>query len=203
MIDGQRESWDRIYGRKGELWSRKHDDWFPVRDDESVLDLGCGTGKSIDSLKGRIVGVDFSATALKSARRRHPSVDFVASDVCRLPFKNDSFDLVRASYIFGHLDEGGIRMAIEEVSRVLSASGRLAVEAFTTRDGRFGRGEPIARNTYRDGDGIAQRYFEPSEVETLFHRFEKQQLETIEWSQRIGPKSELRRSVIRAVFRKR
>ena len=203
MTDGQRESWDRLYKKKGELWSRKHDDWFLVRDDESVLDLGCSTGKSIDGLKGRITGVDFSVTALKSARQGYPSADFVASDMSRLPFKNDSFDLVRASYIFGHSDEIGIRTAIDEISRVLSTSGRLAIEVFTTRDGRCGRGNLVTRNTYRDGDGIVQRYFEPPEIEDLFYRFEKQQLEIVEWDQRIGPKLDMRRSAIRAIFRKR
>lgn len=119
-----------------------------------------------------------------------------------MPFINGSFNLVRASYVFGHLDEAHIHTVVDEISRVMTRGGRLAIEVFSVRDGRCDKGEKIADNTYLDGEGIIHRFFELREVENLFSRFEKQDIELVEWNQRIGPKSILRRSVIRAIFRK-
>ncbi|MEM2838814.1 MAG: class I SAM-dependent methyltransferase [Thermoplasmata archaeon] len=202
MSNDQREVWDKLYERKGELWSRKHDDWLESLDGESVLDLGCGTGKSIDGLKGHIVGVDHSLAALRLSKRRYESVDFLAADSARLPFKDDSFDLIRSSYLFGHLDERRIADTINEISRVLKKSGRLAVEVFSVNDERSGRGRPVSKNTYCDGDGILKRYFEPSEIDDMFSDFTKERLEIVDWKQRAGPRKELKRSTIRAIFRK-
>jgi len=202
MSNEQRETWDKLYDRKGELWSRKYDDWFLSADSGLLLDLGCGTGKSIDGLRGCIVGVDHSLTALRLSKRRHESVDFLAADSSKLPFRDDSFDLIRAFYLFGHLDERGIADTISEISRVLKKSGRLAIEVFSVHDERSGRGRLISRNTYRDGEGITRRYFEPSEIAEMFRDFTRERLETVEWKQRAGPGKELKRSAIRAIFRK-
>jgi|YelNatPaOPRAMG01_1025707.scaffolds.fasta_scaffold05872_6 ubiquinone/menaquinone biosynthesis C-methylase UbiE len=203
MTDMQREVWERLYARKGELWSRRYDDWIQSRDDESVLDIGCGSGKSIYGVKGEIVGIDYSLNALRIARQRFGSSCLVCGDASRLPFRDESFDLVRASYVLGHLDEACLARTIREISRVMKESGRLAVEVFSVRDGRCGRGRPVARNTYLDGDGITQRYFEPFELEELFSGFTTERLETVEWEQDIGPRKTMRRSAIRAILRKR
>lgn len=148
------------------------------------------------------MGVDFSVSALGIARRKHPFADFVMAEAARLPFRNGSFNLVRASYVFGHLDEAHAHPVMDEILRVMTSRGRLAIEVFSVRDGRCGKGERIAKNTYRDEEGIIHRFFELREVENLFSRFEKQDIELVEWYQRIGPRSKLRRSVVRAILRK-
>lgn len=202
MKDERRESWEEIYDKKGELWSRKHEDWLPTGENELILDLGSGTGKSIEGLKGRIVSLDFSMTALRIARKKLSHADFICADSRRLPFISETFDSVRAFYVIGHLDEQGIADTIEELSRIMKNNGRLAFEAFSVSDGRCGNGEPLGKNTFIDGDGIAQRYFDIAEIEPLFKGLNMEHLGLVEWKQRIGPREKLKRSVIRAIFRK-
>jgi len=198
----QRDAWEEAYKKKGELWSRKHEDWFQTEENELILDLGSGTGKSLEGLIGRIVSLDFSPIALKIAKGKSESTDFVCADSTKLPFRDDAFDFARASFIFGHLDEKGIIDTSMELSRVLKINSRLAFEVFSVSDGRYGRGSKIGKNTYRNGDGIIQRYFDISEIEPLFKGFKMEHLGLVEWKQKIGPKDELKRSVIRAIFRK-
>ena len=66
---------------------------------ERALDVGTGTGAGARLLKQRypgadVVGVDLATGMLDEARRLVPGVSFVAGDAARLPFGDDSFDLV-------------------------------------------------------------------------------------------------------------
>lgn len=65
---------------------------------QSVLDLGCGTGRlsgPLASLFDRYVGVDLD-TMVSEARRRNPDLsgEFVAASVQEFDFPTESFDLV-------------------------------------------------------------------------------------------------------------
>ncbi|WP_165221342.1 class I SAM-dependent methyltransferase [Aquisphaera insulae] len=76
---------------------------------DSVLEIGCGYGKLLRALRVRLdcplVGVDFSPTQLAQARdflsdsRR---VDVALASGARLPFADDSFDLVVTSAVILH-----------------------------------------------------------------------------------------------------
>jgi SAM-dependent methyltransferase len=69
----------------------------------SVLDLGCGDGTLLASLRpSRGVGIDFSFPMVVRARRRHPHLEFVCGDVERLPVAG-TFDYVIASNVVGYL----------------------------------------------------------------------------------------------------
>ncbi len=70
--------------------------------DDLILDAGCGTGLLFDYIAanaGTIVGSDISRKLLLQAEERakkFQSVHVVLADADRMPFKNDSFDLVFA-----------------------------------------------------------------------------------------------------------
>jgi SAM-dependent methyltransferase len=86
--------------------------------DGRVLDIGCGTGATLDHLKrlGEVQGIDLSQIPLSYARRRgHNRV--LRANATELPFENDSFDLVTALDVIEHLDDDikGLR----EIRRVL------------------------------------------------------------------------------------
>src|SRR5262245_49885759 len=62
-----------------------------------VLDLGCGDGTLLASLRPSMgVGVDLSMQMVKKARRRHPQLRFVCGDVERWPVRW-TFDYVISS----------------------------------------------------------------------------------------------------------
>jgi trans-aconitate 2-methyltransferase len=76
-------------------WGQLVLDRLPLRGDELVLDLGCGTGRLTALLlerlpDGRVIGIDLSTNMLATARREMPAearprVSFVHADVSVLP----------------------------------------------------------------------------------------------------------------------
>jgi SAM-dependent methyltransferase len=89
-----------------------------------ALDVGCGTGLSTAPLMDAaafVVGVDPSEAMLRLARERVRSA-FVLGDGNRLPFQDDSFQLVTLSSAIHWLSGEGVR----ETARVLLAGGWLA-----------------------------------------------------------------------------
>ncbi len=83
-----------------------------------ILDIGCGTGATLDHLKrfGTVQGIDLFDLPLRFSRQRgHQRV--LCASATELPFATDSFDLVTALDVIEHLDDdvGGLR----EIRRVL------------------------------------------------------------------------------------
>src|SRR5262245_55234904 len=76
-----------------------------VRDGARVLDVGTGTGDTALLVSGkaaRVVGMDFSAAMLESARRKAGapgSPEWNAGDAARLPYKDGSFDVLTSSFV--------------------------------------------------------------------------------------------------------
>lgn len=100
-----------------------------------VLDAPCSTGRlrSVFERRGlRYVGVDMSQAALGEARgrgrARESAASLIAARVERLPFRDDSFDVVVCCRLLHHLhDPDEIRAAISELTRV---AHRLVVASF-------------------------------------------------------------------------
>lgn len=90
---------------------------------KTVLDIACGTGYGIGLLKQTanfVVGVDIDNDALAEAKREG---DVARADGLRLPFADESFDIVTSFETLEHLHE---RAAfLRELRRVLHTEGRL------------------------------------------------------------------------------
>lgn len=137
-----------------------------------VLDLACGTGLLSERLvqrfgDGSVVGLDRSGAMLRVGLAERPSHRVARGDAVRLPFRDGSFDLVTAAYLFKYvrLDDlfrevrrvlrPGGRVAGYDFSRPIetSASGRLYSIFLGTVLPRLGRGRP-------DGDYTSRRLLE-------------------------------------------
>ena len=99
-----------------------------------ALDVGCGQGRHTHALAAldgvRVVGVDLSLADVNSAQaglRLLPNAEALAAcgDAFRLPFPNDSFDVVICSEVLEHLHQH--QDALTEIARVIKPGGRLAV----------------------------------------------------------------------------
>ncbi len=123
-----------------------------------ALDLGCGTGTTSLYLARHgweVVGVDFSALAIRQARRRaHRAglpIRFYRADVTRLRFLTDPFDLaLDIGCLHGIPPEGRGRYA-SEVTRLVRSGGLYMLYAFLPRPG-----------------GPSRRGIAPEEVRRLF-----------------------------------
>jgi len=99
-----------------------------------VLDVGCGDGASLWLLlrlgfeAGNLHGVDLLESRIASARARHPLIHFDCADATRLPFDNDSFDLVMESTMFIHAtDEEVAQKIAAEMIRITKPGGTLLI----------------------------------------------------------------------------
>jgi len=94
----------------------------------TVLDLGCGAGRTTKPLAERgfdVVGVDKSEEMVAAAREIHTELDFRVGDATALSFPDESFDYVLFSNngIDCIYPESKRTQALREVRRVLRPGG--------------------------------------------------------------------------------
>ncbi|MBA3314350.1 MAG: methyltransferase domain-containing protein [Planctomycetota bacterium] len=95
-----------------------------------VLDAGCGGGrycKVTGEAVANVVGVDHTTAVEKASRlcAHLPNVDFVQADLKRLPFEDESFDVVFSIGVMHHDVE--TRAVFDAVARKVKPGGRYAV----------------------------------------------------------------------------
>lgn len=103
---------------------------------DRVLDVGCGLASILIALAERIpfrtpaVGIDVSEELIGQAEREvrraglEDRIKLVASPATRLPFADESFDVVISSHVIKHLDDRSLDQAFAEIARSLRPSGR-------------------------------------------------------------------------------
>ena len=104
----------------------------PIDEINTILDLGCGTGRFSFALTNRygcsLFAVDPSETMLREGQRfQTPEVDimWLKGVAENIPIDDNSVDLVWMSQSFHHIDD--LDEAFKEICRVLKKSGFLAV----------------------------------------------------------------------------
>ncbi|TWD79687.1 2-octaprenyl-6-methoxy-1,4-benzoquinone methylase /demethylmenaquinone methyltransferase [Kribbella amoyensis] len=93
-----------------------------------ILDLAAGTGASSVKLReagAEVVSCDFSVGMLRVGKRRNPQLDLVAGDALRLPFADDSFDVVTISWALRNVND--VTLALRDMLRVTKPGGRLVI----------------------------------------------------------------------------
>ncbi len=105
---------------------------FSLPESGTVLDLGCGFGRSFEWMQRRYqraIGVDISAHAIGLARRRFRGlahVDFYTCNGRGLPpeVKAESVDLIYCFTVFQHIPRAYTLDYLKSFSRVLKPSGK-------------------------------------------------------------------------------
>ena len=86
----------------------------------SVLEIGCGEGQILEYLNecgvAAVSGVDISSSVISKAKQRCPWTQLTIADGSRLPYADDSFDLVLACEALEHVMAPG--EVLREAARV-------------------------------------------------------------------------------------
>ncbi|MBS7287728.1 MAG: class I SAM-dependent methyltransferase [Candidatus Freyarchaeota archaeon] len=144
-----------------------------LKSNATVLDVGCGWAVwslAIMIEGARVVALDLPNEdfweACKSARINKIPIDFVLGDGQRLPFREESFNIVMGLDVFEHIPDDV--KTVKEIKRVLARGGSLIGTVPTSEGVRFLlRGREKNRMTKDDLELGHQRRYDSSMVKRL------------------------------------
>ena len=102
-----------------------------IREEGSILDLGCGIGIPFDKYfvdKGYdVTGIDFVEKNVKRAKENVPEAEFLNADFSQLSFQKESFDAMVSFYAIFHIPREEHLNLLEKINRWLKHSGVILI----------------------------------------------------------------------------
>jgi len=110
-----------------------------VQSNESVLEIGCGTGHALIEFAhkgGKVFAIDLSEKMLKVARKKikNINVGLCLADGIFIPFPSEQFDNVFISFTLELFDTPEIPQVLGEIHRVLKEGGKLGVVSLAKQE---------------------------------------------------------------------
>jgi 2-polyprenyl-3-methyl-5-hydroxy-6-metoxy-1,4-benzoquinol methylase/uncharacterized protein YbaR (Trm112 family) len=156
---------------------------LPRGNGELLLDIGCNWGRwTIAAARAgyRPIGIDPSFEAIVAAKRiaRQLGVDaqYVVADARRLPFADETFDVVFSYGVLQHFSKGDVAVAVDEIARTLKPSGSSWVQMPNALGAL--NAVRLAQRGFREGDHFEVRYWKPGELKRVFERIGPTDLST-------------------------
>jgi len=128
-----------------------------IKKGEKVLDIGFGTGWVLERMVPLVgtehvtYGLDYSQgmknVTLNNLKKKNleASVDLVTANVKKMPYPDNSFDVVFVSFLIDLLPLEDIPKALTEIKRVLKPNGRFIIVSMTKKGKGIYR---VARRLY-------------------------------------------------------
>ena len=120
------------------LYDKKHDfvaeygkgllEYIPDNKEQTILDLGCGTGAltvELVDLGSRVMGVDSSQNMIDKAKEQFNHIEFQVCDALALPFEKE-WDVVFSNAVFHWISDHNTLLA--NIHKVLKPQGLLICE---------------------------------------------------------------------------
>lgn len=151
-----------------------------------VLDVGCGTGtlalaaaRQVGNT-GRVDGIDPGAEQIararaRAARKRVPA-EFQVGVIERLPFPDQTFDVVLSTLMMHHLGPDLKRQGLREIARVLKPGGSVIIADFAHKRERQG----TAQRFHAGGSSLPD--LNTFVTEAGFTQVEMEQMGAARWS---------------------
>lgn len=90
--------------------------YFKVKEEERLLDVGCGTGLTTIPWKCKRYGIDPSKRLLEKAREKYKNIIFRQASAENIPFKNNFFNVVISVTAIQNFTD--IKKGLREIKRV-------------------------------------------------------------------------------------
>lgn len=136
---------------------------IPPTDGMSVLDVGCGTGTTLDMYERagcEVFGIDLSPSMLDRARARlSERAHLRLADATEMPFEDDRFDLVVTMLTLHEMSTGTRNRVLDEMIRVVDPTGRILLIDFHGGPYRFPKGWLFKTLFYAMEFGAGREHF--------------------------------------------
>jgi ubiquinone/menaquinone biosynthesis C-methylase UbiE len=129
IAPGYDRVWRRYVERTASLAARHIADG----DDQTILDVGCGTGYLLSILerrcpRSRLFGIDASPRMLAQASELLDRAELRDADARRLPYDDGSMDVVTTLSMLQHVDDPFA--VVDEMARVCRATATMVIVAW-------------------------------------------------------------------------
>ena len=122
-----------IFRPGGLTLTKKYTDGLLLSPASAVLDIGCGTGQTMQLLRSEyrcaVSGADLSREAVRQARLLVPDADIRCEDAAALSFADGSFDAALMECTLTLFEDPAA--ALREAFRLLKTNGRLMISSMT------------------------------------------------------------------------
>jgi ubiquinone/menaquinone biosynthesis C-methylase UbiE len=158
-----------------------------TRDGESFLDVGCGSGTTIDAIdaiKRDVVykGVDFIERNVNWLKEKYPHREFAVEDARHLTEPDQSWDVVWSRHVVDHLDD--FEQPLEEHCRV-AKKRVICVLWYALHDGD----EHIIKPIFDNGRTYADEYlnqFSRKKVKAFLDKKSKEGWQLLEFLEEVS-----------------
>jgi len=140
-VQGSSARWGPLWGARPADWAFSEDQQLPTFEaalqrtglapGSHVLDIGCGAGAFLRLIAGRgglPHGLDASESLVAFARGRLPEADIRVGEMERLPWDDNTFDLVTGFNSFFFADD--IVHALREAARVAKPGAQVVIQVW-------------------------------------------------------------------------
>jgi ubiquinone/menaquinone biosynthesis C-methylase UbiE len=136
--DARRTHWDNV-ARKKDNWTSRGAYYhkrlnqiyqFLVAPGQRVLEIGCGTGDLLASLRPALgVGIDFSREMVERGAKRHPELHFIQCDAQQISLSQE-FDIIILSDLVNDLWD--VQTVFNEIGRLATPRTRIIINTYSS-----------------------------------------------------------------------